>query len=986
MVALLIALPRIAGATTCAGAITLNPASLPITNQALVCGGTNDLNSTNVPGPLCGTGDIDSYKNGNEALYTLTPITTGLYNVTVSGQTWSSVQVWAGCPTSGGTCIYGDGNSTASTTITVTLNAGTQYYIWFDTWPSPASPCPGTFSIGPPPPPPANDNPCGAINLPVNASCVNTSATTTNATATSGVPAPGCANYNGGDVWFSLTVPAGGIVTVSTMAGVVTDGGMALYTATACNGTFTLISCNDDANGLMPAITATGLTPGSTVYVRFWEYGNDNPGSFSICATTPPPPPANDNPCGATVASVNSGTSCVTQTPGTVAGATATGLAAAPCFGTPDNDVWFRFTAINTTHYISLNNVVGNTTDMYHAVYSGSCGSLTNISCSDADQSTITGLTVGATYWIRVYTYSSNTPPANTTFNLCITSPPPPPACGDIFTDSGGPSGNYPNSTNQITTICPGTPGDAVTLIFNTFLTEATYDVLTIYNGPTTGAPVLGSYSGSTLPPTFTSSHPSGCLTIQFTSDGSVNYAGWSALVVCQAIPSGDCVYALILEDSGNNGWGSSKVGVRINGGAWTYYTVTGSTNVILLGVMMGDLVEVSYDDSGPNQNQNRYRIGKLGQGPYFTSAQPPVAGITYSQIVTCGPPPAPPQDCAGGITVCSALAINNNATNWGETQDLNASNQGCLSTEHMGTWYFFSPQTAGNIGFSITPTNPTDDYDFAVWGPFASAQCPTGPPLRCSWNAPPSYVTGLGNGATDFTEGAGGDGWVKTIDVLAGQVFVMYIDNWSASGQAFTLTWQLSGGVSLDCTTLPIELLDLDAKPNQRMIDVTWATASELNALHYEVQRSGDNQDWKHLGTVPAAGNSLFRQDYLFVDQAPLPGINYYRLKQVDTDGTSSLTHAVIAYMMGDPARPVIFPNPAMDHLRIAFSSSSTGDARLYITDATGRTVAGTALPVARGEQNTELPIAHLAKGWYNLRVILPDGTPLQTTGFLKQ
>lgn len=166
----------------------------------------------------------------------------------------------------------------------------------------------------------------------------------------------------------------------------------------------------------------------------------------------------------------------------------------------------------------------------------------------------------------------------------------------------------------------------------------------------------------------------------------------------------------------------------------------------------------------------------------------------------------------------------------------------------------------------------------------------------------------------------------------------------------------------------------------------MTWATASELNALHYEVQRSGDNQDWKYLGTVPARGNSQFRSDYLFVDEAPLPGINYYRLKQVDTDGISSLTHAVIAYMGGDHGRPQIFPNPATSDLRVAFSSSSSGDARFYITDATGRTVAGTVVPVLPGEQNTELYIGHLAKGWYNLRITLPDGTPLQATGFLKE
>lgn len=972
-------------ATTCAGAITLNPASLPITNQALVCGGTNDLNSTNVPGALCGTGDIDSYKNGNEALYTLTPTTTGLYNVNVTGQTWSSVQVWAGCPTSGGTCIYGDGNSAASTTITVTLNAGTQYYIWFDTWPSPASPCPGTFSIGPPPPPPANDNPCGATTLTANASCVYTSSTTVNATATTGVPAPGCASYNGGDVWFKVVVPPSGGLIFDTNTGVVTDGGMALYTAPACSGPFTLVTCDDDAsaNGLMPMITAAGLTPGSTVYVRFWEYSNDNPGTFSICAQTytPPTPPANDNPCNATVAAVNSGTTCVTQTPGTVAGATASGLPATPCSGTPDNDVWFRFTATSTTHYISLNNVAGNTTDMYHAIYSGSCGSLTNIACSDADQSTVTGLTVGNTYWIRVYTYWTNSPAANTTFNLCITSPPPPPVCGGMFYDSGGPSGNYSNNENFTYVICPPA-GQVAILIFSQFHTES-FDDLTIHDGNSAAAPVIGTYSGTTLPPPIIASNPTGCLTVVFDSDGSVINPGWAAQVVCQTLPAGDCVYLLQLHDSNGNGWGSSAVRVRINGGAWTSHTVTGSDNFALIGVNMGDLIEIDYVASGPNQGQNSWTISKLGQFPYYSSPTPPTPGIAWSQVVTCGPPPHPAQDCLGGITVCSSLSITNNATNWGETQDLNAGNQGCLSSEHMGTWYFFSPQTAGTIAFSITPSNSTDDYDFAVWGPFSSAQCPTGPPLRCSWNAPPSYITGLGNGATDLSEGASGDGWVRDIDALPNEVYVLYIDNWSSSGQAFTLDWQLSNGASLDCTVLPMELLTLEAVANDPVVHVQWATATEQNTSHFVVERSPDNLQFTPIGTVQAAGNSQFRTDYLFVDQHPIRGVNYYRLEQVDSDGASTRTYTVTA-TLSMASSTLIFPNPASDILQVLLPAALGQEARIVLQDAVGRTVADR-VRLDPGQTASAMPLDGLAKGWYRVSIAMADGTTLQGGTFLK-
>ncbi len=137
---------------------------------------------------------------------------------------------------------------------------------------------------------PANDDCSGAIALSVGTTCSFTQYTTTGATASAGAPAPGCALYNGGDVWFSVVVPASGHLILDSQTGVITDGGMAIYSGTC--GSLTLIECDDDdsANGLMSLINRTGLTPGSTIYVRFWEYNNDNPGTFSICARNGTPP------------------------------------------------------------------------------------------------------------------------------------------------------------------------------------------------------------------------------------------------------------------------------------------------------------------------------------------------------------------------------------------------------------------------------------------------------------------------------------------------------------------------------------------------------------------------------------------------------------------------------------------------------------------------------------------------------------------------
>jgi subtilisin-like proprotein convertase family protein len=130
---------------------------------------------------------------------------------------------------------------------------------------------------------PANDDCAGAIPLTVGSTCNFTQYSNANATA-SAVANPGCASYSGGDVWFSAVVPLSGSLIFDSNTGIVTDGGMALYSGTC--GALTLLACDDDgsANGLMPSLSQTGLTPGSTVYIRFWEYGNNNNGTFSLCA------------------------------------------------------------------------------------------------------------------------------------------------------------------------------------------------------------------------------------------------------------------------------------------------------------------------------------------------------------------------------------------------------------------------------------------------------------------------------------------------------------------------------------------------------------------------------------------------------------------------------------------------------------------------------------------------------------------------------
>ena len=135
-------------------------------------------------------------------------------------------------------------------------------------------------------------------------------------------------------------------------------------------------------------------------------------------------PPANDNCSGATTLVANPDENCTESASGTLVAATASSEPNA-CGGSDDDDVWFEFTAVSENHAISLYNINGDTTDLYHVLYQGDdCNDLSQIYCSDANESVASGLTVGETYRIRVYSFTANEL-QNLTFDICVFTVPP---------------------------------------------------------------------------------------------------------------------------------------------------------------------------------------------------------------------------------------------------------------------------------------------------------------------------------------------------------------------------------------------------------------------------------------------------------------------------------------------------------------------------------------------------------------------------------
>jgi gliding motility-associated-like protein len=125
-------------------------------------------------------------------------------------------------------------------------------------------------------------------------------------------------------------------------------------------------------------------------------------------------------------------------------------------------------------------------------------------------------------------------------------------SCSGNLLDPGG-ALNYPNGNTTTTTICPGIAGASVRLSFAFFNTEPIFDNLTIYNGNSTLAPLVGVYSGIISPFVVQANNPTGCLTLVFTSDANSNSLGFNAIINC-ALPCQPVVAQLTSSNPTNVG------------------------------------------------------------------------------------------------------------------------------------------------------------------------------------------------------------------------------------------------------------------------------------------------------------------------------------------------------------------------------------------------------------------------------------------------
>lgn len=181
----------------------------------------------------------------------------------------------------------------------------------------------------------------------------------------------------------------------------------------------------------------------------------------------------------------------------------------------------------------------------------------------------------------------------------------------------------------------------------------------------------------------------------------------------------------------------------------------------------------------------------------------------------------------------------------------------------------------------------------------------------------------------------------------------------------------------------LPITLSNFKISKKERpyRLDLDWNTASEHNNAYFSIERSADGKTFVEIAQVRGAGNSFEPKNYAYADEQPLKGLNYYRLRQVDFDGSGTYSRVVSA-TFGKTGDFLIAPSPATNKVQLLFEEPVENGAVYEVFDQLGRLVLNGIFAGENAAQ--EIDLALIPKGTHVLRVV--SGRSVLTKQFQKQ
>lgn len=203
----------------------------------------------------------------------------------------------------------------------------------------------------------------------------------------------------------------------------------------------------------------------------------------------------------------------------------------------------------------------------------------------------------------------------------------------------------------------------------------------------------------------------------------------------------------------------------------------------------------------------------------------------------------------------------------------------------------------------------------------------------------------------------------------LTGTVFFRVVGYGANNVSSGTLVFGNTPGNDIiinGTAVLPVELAGFHARRQNDAVVLDWETKTETNCDYFAIERSADGRVYEELDRAPGAGNSVLPRQYRWTDTDPLPGRNYYRLRQTDFDGTYDYSPAVSALLPGAGAH--LRSTLVSEQLLLEFGRPSPEPLGWRVIDVLGRVVSEGVLEPEREEQT--LSASALAEGMYWLHL----------------
>ena len=176
-------------------------------------------------------------------------------------------------------------------------------------------------------------------------------------------------------------------------------------------------------------------------------------------------------------------------------------------------------------------------------------------------------------------------------------------------------------------------------------------------------------------------------------------------------------------------------------------------------------------------------------------------------------------------------------------------------------------------------------------------------------------------------------DGWATRTNTTPSAIFD--INDWNLSGvngleggiTNGTVTSPYPNPPTSACTlgSLPVELTDFNASQENRVVELSWTTASELNNSHFDIEFSQDGNNFRVIDEVIGNGTTQEKQEYSYTHTTPVNGANYYRLKQVDFDGAFEYSD-ILVVEIERTGKVIINPFAAIAEITVQLAET-TGD-----------------------------------------------------------